>query len=75
MKIHQLFRVIHSGLTSKLFACESSNSSELLPENFKVYVGENSVLNYPEDGYAEKTLPTFNHYKGKEGGYVAFYTH
>jgi len=75
MKIYQLFRVIFLGLTSTLFACDSSNSSELLPEDFKVYVGENSVINHPEYGYTEKTLPTFNHYKGKEGGYVAFYTH
>lgn len=74
MKIHQMFRVIFLGLTSTLFSCDSSNSSELLPEDFKVYVGENSVINHPEDGYTEKTLPTFNHYKGKDGGYVAFYT-
>ncbi len=75
MKFHQLFRAIFLLLMSTLFSCNSSNPSDLLAEDFKVYVGEDGVINYPEDGYIEKTLPTFNHYKGEDGGYVAFYTH
>jgi len=75
MKTHPLFQAIPLILTGALFACDAPNSSDLLPENFKVYVGSNSVLNFPEEGYTEKTLPTFNHYKGEDGGYVAFYTH
>lgn len=65
-------------LTMTLISCHSSNQPEpdLLPENFKVYINEEgSILNHPEEGFAEKVLPTFNHYKGEDGGYVAFYTH
>lgn len=47
-----------------------------LPSDFKVYVNTTNedVLNYPEFGYQEKILPTFNHYMDSDGGYVAIYT-
>lgn len=46
----------------------------MLPENFKVYVRENQVVNKYYDGFDERILPVKNHYKGVHGGYVALYT-
>ncbi len=47
----------------------------MLPENFKVYVGENeSVVNWPMSGYEERILPTINKYTGSDGGYIACYS-
>lgn len=48
--------------------------SQILPEDFKVYVFGNTVVNVPYWGFEERTLPTYNHYKGEDGGYVAIYT-
>jgi hypothetical protein len=50
-------------------------SPQMLPEDFRVYVSGNTVVNHPVRGFAEKILPTFNHYTGADGGYVAIYTH
>jgi C1A family cysteine protease len=48
----------------------------MLPEDFKVYVGENgSVVNWPMPGYEERTLPTVNKYTESDGGYIACYSH
>ncbi len=47
----------------------------ILPENFKVYVSGNTVVNHPVFGFEERTLPVVNHYNGPDGGYVAIYTH
>lgn len=46
-----------------------------LPEDFKVYTNGKTVVNRPFPGFEKKTLPTFNHYMGSDGGYVAIYTH
>lgn len=47
----------------------------ILPEDFKVYVGpDNSVVNWPMDGYEERSLPTVNNYTGPDGGYIAYYS-
>jgi len=45
-----------------------------LPEDFKVYAGGDSVGTMGCDENDAKILPTVNHYKGKDGGYVAIYT-
>ena len=50
-------------------------SFRMLPEDFKVYVSGNTVINHPAPGFAQRTLPTFNHYQEEDGGYVAIYTH
>ncbi|MBU6383451.1 MAG: hypothetical protein KGQ49_05405 [Verrucomicrobia bacterium] len=50
------------------------NTDQLLPADFHVYAGRGVVVNHPGIGLEEKTLPTINHYKGKNGGYVAIYT-
>ena len=44
-----------------------------LPEHFKVYVKGESLISHYEPGYEEKVLPTFNVYKGKDGGYIECY--
>lgn len=60
---------------------ECSNKSQksyFLPEDFKVYSKGTTVTNNPMSmmlGFEEKTLPTYNHYMGEDGGYVAIYTH
>lgn len=46
----------------------------LLPEEFQVYVRGNKVINHPACGFKARTLPTVNHYKGEQGGYVALYS-
>ena len=46
----------------------------LLPENFKVYVKGESVINHPAPGYKERVLPTVNKYMGNDGGYIACYS-
>lgn len=46
----------------------------LLPQDFKVYVGEGRVINHPIPGYKELILPTINHYQGQDGGYIAIYS-
>lgn len=46
----------------------------MLPEDFKVYVKGNQVVNQYYDGFDERVLPVKNHYKGVDGGYVALYT-
>ncbi|MCH9613348.1 MAG: hypothetical protein SP1CHLAM54_03470 [Chlamydiia bacterium] len=48
--------------------------SRLLPEDFKVYTASNGVGRYGAGACEEKILPTFNHYLGDDGGYVAIYT-
>jgi hypothetical protein len=47
-----------------------------LPTDFKVYVDPQtgSVINHSQEGFEERTLITFNDYKGKDGGYIAIYT-
>ncbi len=46
----------------------------LLPENFKVYVKDERVVNRPYPGFIEKILPTVNKYMGNNGGYIACYS-
>ncbi|AFW97183.1 hypothetical protein ANA_P10014 (plasmid) [Anabaena sp. 90] len=46
----------------------------LLPQDFRVYVGEVGVINHPYSGYQERILPTVNLYLGKDGGYIAIYS-
>lgn len=50
------------------------NKVYMLPENFKVYVKGNQVVNKYYHGFDERTLPVKNHYKEIDGGYVALYT-
>jgi hypothetical protein len=47
----------------------------MLPEDFRVYVGEGGVINHPVPSYQEHILPTVNRYRGKDGGYIAIYSH
>jgi hypothetical protein len=47
----------------------------MLPEDFRVYVGEGVVINHPSPGYQERILPTVNRYQGKDGGYIAIYSY
>lgn len=58
----------------KTMTCNAVDTSRLLPPDFKVYVSESGVVNWPAPGYQEKILPTINRYAGKDGGYVAIYT-
>ncbi len=44
-----------------------------LPEDFKVYVKDGVILNWPAPAFEEITLPTYNHYQGADGGDVALY--
>lgn len=46
----------------------------MLPEDFKVYVKDGVVVNWPYPGFEEITLPTYNDYYGRNGGYMAMYT-
>ncbi len=46
----------------------------ILPENFKVYVRDNIVVNVSYPGFEEKTLPTVNKFIGYPGCYVAAYS-
>lgn len=55
--------------------CRETETPWMLPEDFKVYVSNNPVMNYPNVRFEERVLPTFNHYKGADGGYVAIYSH
>ncbi|MFA6915433.1 MAG: hypothetical protein WC222_03480 [Parachlamydiales bacterium] len=51
-------------------------SGFFLPEDFAVYTDGKIVINWqPSERYEKKMLPTFNHYQGQDGGYVAIYTH
>lgn len=50
-------------------------NNELLPVDFQVYVNNNAVINRAAKGFQTRTLPTFNHYTGPNGGYLAIYTH
>ncbi|WP_375511622.1 hypothetical protein [uncultured Nostoc sp.] len=49
--------------------------NRILSEDFRVYVGEAGVINYAFHGYQKKILPTVNRYQGKDGGYIAIYSH
>lgn len=49
--------------------------NNMLPEDFRVYVGEGSVINHPVPGYEERILPTVNRYQSNNGGYIAIYSH
>ena len=53
----------------------SEESRFMLPENFQVYTDGYTILNWqPDESFKEITLPTYNDYQGKDGGYVALYT-
>jgi len=46
-----------------------------LPPDFKVYVFDGGVVNWPAPGTHPVVLPTHNLYRGRRGGYVACYSH
>ncbi|MCP4520484.1 MAG: hypothetical protein GY827_02115 [Cytophagales bacterium] len=46
----------------------------MLPKNYKVYVQGTTVVNQYYKGFEKRILPTYNHYTGLDGGYVALYT-
>jgi hypothetical protein len=46
----------------------------ILPEQFVVYVLGKTARNAPAPGFTPTILPTYNHYTGEDGGYVAVYT-
>jgi hypothetical protein len=48
--------------------------NRMLPEDFRVYVGEEGIINHPSSGYQERILPTINSYQGNDGGYIAIYS-
>lgn len=50
-------------------------NSQILPEEFKVYVKDNVVINWPAEGYEERTLPVYNLYTDTPGCYIAAYSH
>ena len=69
--------LLESSRTDCKWGCHSVQKDVkpfFLPEDFQVYVNNNVVVNWPAPGFAAKTLPTFNHYTGPDGGYVAIYT-
>lgn len=46
-----------------------------LPEDFVIYTDGNMTLDWqPDLSFVERQLPTFNHYEGEDGGYIAIYT-
>lgn len=48
--------------------------SYLLPEDYKVFVRNSTVVNHPAPGYQEKVFPTANVFRGKPGCYLACYS-
>ena len=54
---------------------EETMKELILPEDFKVYTRGNTVINHPSHGFEAKVLPTYNHYAGPKGGYMAIYSH
>ena len=50
-------------------------AENMLPADFKVYTLGNAVINHPQEGFGEKTLPTANVFMGSPGCYVACYSH
>lgn len=52
-----------------------AESHWMLPGDFGVDVRGNTVIQHEIQRVDERVLPTFNHYKGADGGYVAIYTH
>lgn len=67
-------QVRQSKSTMRKFKCENNPFIFILPEDFKVYVNGNKVINHPYEGFEERILPTFNEYQGIDGGYVAIYS-
>lgn len=56
-------------------SCEIRHAiPNMLPEDFKVYVQGGTVINWQPGGFKEINLPTVNHYREQDGGYVALYT-
>jgi len=51
------------------------SDSRMLPEDFRVYVRGNTVINHPLRGFDERVLPTVNDFRGAPGCYVACYSH
>lgn len=47
----------------------------ILPEFYAVYTEGTTVINHPEIGFEERTLPTTNLYKGTPGCYIVCYSH
>lgn len=47
----------------------------LLPEPYAVFTDGATVLNHPQPGFTEVSLPTVNLYKGTPGCYIACYSH
>ena len=60
--------------TKDSIASETPNTQQLLPEDFKVYTNGYTVINHESYGFVMRVLPTINHYKGNDGGYVALYS-
>lgn len=76
MKIKSL---VASGLflltSTTVFAAQPDPDKMLLPDQFKVYVSGQVVINHPQQGFVEKALPTNNDYKEFPGCYIACYSH
>lgn len=67
-------KILFSLLLFSYFSTASAISF-LLPEDFAVYYDGKTVINWqPSSRFEKKYLPTFNHYMGEDGGYVAIYT-
>lgn len=62
-------------VSQKVQIQEEAQKPHLLPENFIVYTDDEIVAAWPFPGGEARILPTYNHYKGMDGGYVAIYTH
>ena len=56
-------------------AAQPAIEARLLPEDFRVYVRDNQVINQPWPGFEERVLPTVNDFRGSPGCYVACYSH
>ena len=61
--------------TTVIATDQRPDTSQILPERFRVYVSGNTVINHPQPGFKERVLPTVNDFRGAPGCYVACYSH
>ncbi len=70
-----LVAILLGGLLTgiSLLSQEEVGNRFILPEDFKVYAGNNGVVNHPVQGLTEKTLTTRNLFQRTPGCYIACY--
>lgn len=78
MKFTRNWWIAATTATLLLYSCYEAVRSQMtnyfLPEDFKVYVSDQGVVNWPAPEYTEKILPTVNKYMKQDGGYIACYS-